>query len=201
MNPAIFQYYLEREEHTAALAEEAMVLEQELQAEDNIHYPTLVCWHNLRGDDSSSRTLSGFNCQDFMSLFEIVKDVMPVKIGRGRWTRFPPEDRLLMTLCYLKHYETIDKMKDAYRISGPHLSRILRETVGAIEPVLYQRFVLNHEAPIPDDDDVFPMARYVMDVTFQPIWTPIGTYNERKRWYSGKHKQYGLKSQVIHDRQ
>lgn len=39
-----------------------------------------------------------------------------------------------------------------------------------------------------------------MDVTFQSIWTPLGTYEERKRYYSGKHKQYGLKSQCIHDR-
>ena len=39
-----------------------------------------------------------------------------------------------------------------------------------------------------------------MDVTFQSIWTPSGTYDERKLYYSGKHKMYGLKSQCIHDR-
>lgn len=39
-----------------------------------------------------------------------------------------------------------------------------------------------------------------MDVTFQPIWTPLGTYEERKRYFSGKHKQYGFKTQCIHDR-
>lgn len=69
-----------------------------------------------------------------------------------------------------------------------------------ISPLLYAHFVENAEARIPAEEDDFPEARYVMDVTFQPIWTPLGTYEERKRYYSGKHKQYGLKSQCIHDR-
>lgn len=69
-----------------------------------------------------------------------------------------------------------------------------------IYPLLYSHFVENTEASVPDADDDFPDACYVMDVTFQSIWTPLGTFEERKRFYSGKHKQYGLKSQCIHDR-
>lgn len=37
-----------------------------------------------------------------------------------------------------------------------------------------------------------------MDTTIQEIWTPLGTYEERKRFYSGKHKLYRLKTQTLH---
>ena len=89
-----------------------------------------------------------------------------------------------MTLCYLKHYETLDKMKEMFRISKTHLHRILETTIAAITPLLYQQLVEDVEARLPEEYDDFPRGRYVMDVTFQPIWTPLGTYEERKRYYS-----------------
>jgi hypothetical protein len=39
-----------------------------------------------------------------------------------------------------------------------------------------------------------------MDATLQEIWTPLGTFEERKRFFSGKHKLYGLKSLTLHNR-
>lgn len=39
-----------------------------------------------------------------------------------------------------------------------------------------------------------------MDATLQEIWTPLGTFDERKRFFSGKHKLYGLKSLTLHNR-
>jgi hypothetical protein len=108
-----------------------------------------------------------------------------------------------MVLCYLKHYETIDKMKDTFSISRSYLHTLLQKTINAISPILYDYYVKNLSEQIDDEDEeyeAFPKAKFVMDVTFQSIWTPTGTYDEKKLYYSGKHKLYGLKSQCIHDR-
>ena len=109
-----------------------------------------------------------------------------------------------MTLCYLKHYETLDKMKDTFSISKTHLHTILDSTITIITPILYEHFVQNMSERIVDENEEpdlpFPEAKYVMDATFQPIWTPAGTFNEKRSYFSGKHKMYGMKSQCIHDR-
>jgi len=69
---------------------------------------------------------------------------------------------------------------------------------------LYEYYITNLNDRINEEsgeeDQLFPDAKFVMDVTFQPIWTPTGTYNEKKLFFSGKHKMYGLKSQCVHDR-
>ncbi|MCA1806821.1 MAG: transposase family protein [Actinobacteria bacterium] len=200
MNEAIFEYYQEREDHTLTMAEDAMEVEEALNEEEEEHDPSQVCWRNLCDDDARTKVITGFECEAFLALFEEVEDVLPVITGRGMRSKISNHDKLLMTLCYLKHYETLDKMKETFHISKSHLQRVIDTTIAAIEPVLYRTHVSEVEAAVPEEGDEFPMARYVMDVTFQPIWTPLGTYNERKRWYSGKHKQYGVKSQCIHDR-
>jgi hypothetical protein len=48
-----------------------------------------------------------------------------------------------------------------------------------------------------DSEELFPNAKFIMDATFQPIWTPIGTYNEKKSFYSGKHIFAALSSKYI----
>lgn len=37
-----------------------------------------------------------------------------------------------MVLCYLKHYETLDKMKETFRISKAYLHTILPKTIEVI---------------------------------------------------------------------
>jgi hypothetical protein len=89
-------------------------------------------------------------------------------------------------------------MKDTFSISKSHLHSLLQLTIEAITPNLYEYFVIHLPDRIEDheseEDQLFPDAQFVMDATFQPIWTPTGTYNEKKQFFSGKHKMYGLKS-------
>lgn len=200
MDDAIFDRYREREEHTAVIAEEAIAFEMEIVEAEEARDLSQVCWLNLCDDDDRMKVITSFTCEQFLALFEIVEGHLPVTTGRGRRTRVDDHDKLLMTLCYLKHYETLDKLKETFRMSKTQLHHVLQSTIAAITPVLYERFVEDVDPDTPLDTDAFPRARYVMDVTFQPIWTPLGTYEERKRFYSGKHKQYGVKTQCLHDR-
>lgn len=157
---------------------------------------------NINSDDDRCTVLTGFNCDQFLQLFEVCEAAMPVTLGRGRRSKIEKHDRLLLALCYLKHYETKEKIKETFLISKSQVQRNLASTIEAITPVLYRRYVETiHELIDPDQDMAdFPEARYVMDTTIQEIWTPIGTFEERKRYYSGKHKLYGFKTQTLHNR-
>lgn len=200
MDPTLFERYEERAANTTVMATETLEDQMVIDEEEENHDPSLVCWRNLADDNHRLKVLSGFDCEHFLSLFELLEGEFPTVMGRGRRSEVSNHDKLLIALCYLRHYETLDKLKETFKISKTHLKRILDSTLAMMEPILYTRFVEDVEADLPDDNEDFPEARYVMDVTFQTIWMPLGTYAERKRFYSGKHKQYGLKSQCIHDR-
>ena len=204
MDDDLFNYYEDREDDTNRLAEEAQERQQEIDEEEEEFDPARMCWLNLCDDEARCKTMSGFSPEEFLTLYELIEDQIEENIGRGLRSKISKQDKLLMTLCYLKHYETIDKMKDTFSISKSHLHSILQLTIETITPNLYEYFVTHLQDRIEDyeseEDQPFPDAKVVMDATFQPIWTPTGTYNEKKQYFSGKHKMYGLKSQCIHDR-
>lgn len=198
----LFDYYKEREQHTVILATEAVEKQKELDNLEEDENPSEVSWSNLSTDEERCKLLTGFSPNEFLTIYEIVSDNIVQNIGRGPRSKISKHDKLVMILCYLKHYETIDKMKDTFSISRSHLHTILMTTINSISPVLYDYYVENLNERIEDEDNeiLYPNAKYVIDVTFQSIWTPTGTYDEKKQFYSGKHKLYGLKSQCIHDR-
>jgi len=83
------------------------------------------------------------------------------------------------------YYE--DGEEDTNRLADEAEER--QQEIEAITPNLYEYFVTHLPDRIEDyeseEDQLFPDAKYVMDATFQPIWTPTGTYNEKKQYFSG----------------
>lgn len=200
MNGPLFEYYGERAEHTELLAHDAIAIEIEAEADEAAVNPDRVCWANM--DDDRCFTLTGYTCEQFLGIYELCEDDIPINFGRGRRSQLGRHDRLLMVLCYLKHYETKDKLALTFGVSKTQVHRNLAATIFAITPVIYQRYVVNVGEVIEPDEvpDDLPRSPFVMDATLQEIWTPTGTYNERKRYYSGKHQRYGLKTQTLHNR-
>jgi hypothetical protein len=202
MENDVFDYYREREEHTVALADAALEEQQALDEEQEEEDPVHLRWRNLSEDDERCRVLTGFACDEFLELLEHCEHAMPATIGRGRRSKLSNHDKFLIVLCYVKHYETVEKIAASFHVSATQMHRVLDETIHAIAPILYARYVTNvrdliDEEDVPDAGE-FGAAKFVMDATLQEIWTPLGTYNERKRFYSGKHKLYGLKTQTLH---
>jgi hypothetical protein len=198
----LFDYYKDREENTISLATESTDLQKTIDNLEEDENPSEVSWSNLITNEDRCKLLTGFSPNEFLTIYDIVSDNIEQNIGRGPRSKISKHDKLVMVLCYLKHYETIDKMKDTFSISRSHLHNILMTTINSISPVLYDYYVENLNERIEDEDNeiLYPNAKYVIDVTFQSIWTPTGTYDEKKQFFSGKHKLYGLKSQCIHDR-
>jgi hypothetical protein len=202
MDGELIEYYREREANTMELAEAMQLQEEELDEAEEELDPARVCWQNLNGDDERCRVITGFSCDEFLELYEVCETALPQTLGRGRRSRVGKHDRLLLVLCYVKHYETKAKLQQTFLISKSQVQRHLDETIEAITPVLYERYVERIYDIIGEDEEMaeFPEARYVLDATFQETWTPLGIYEERKRFFSGKHKAYGLKSQTLHNR-
>lgn len=201
MDEEVFDYYQEREEHTIQMAEAQLEEQEELDAAEEALDPALLCWANINDNDDRCRVLTGFTCEEFLELLGHCEHAIPVALGRGRRTRASNHDKFLMILCYVKHYETQGKIGETFHVSKTQINRVLDETIKAIAPLLYARYVENVAALLePDelDENEFEQAKFVMDATFQEIWTPLGNYDERERFFSDKHKAYGLKTQC-HD--
>lgn len=198
----IFDHYKDREENTITLANQSLELQNDVDNQEENRNFSQVSWFNLAEDEDRCKIITGFTTKEFLNLYDVVADNIEENIGRGPRSKIDKHNRLVMTLCYLKHYETIDKMKDNFSISRAHLHTILITTIAQISDFLYNYYVIDIADRIKDEEenDIFLNVKYVIDVTFQSIWTPTGTYDEKKLYFSGKHKLYGLKSQCIHDR-
>lgn len=110
----IFSYYEEREDHTATLADEQLQLQQDIDEEETDLYPAKVIWFNLRVNEKRCKTISGFTPEEFLVIYDLVQEHMAENIGRGLKSKISKQDKLIMVLCYLKHYETLDKIKDTF---------------------------------------------------------------------------------------
>lgn len=84
MDDDLFAEYEEREENTRQLAEDELEMQQEIDEEEENEEPSRVCWANLANDDRRCKILSGFTCDEFIELYEIVEDSIKENIGRGR---------------------------------------------------------------------------------------------------------------------
>ncbi len=120
-------------------------------------------------------------------LHHLFHDSSNENIGRGLRSKISKQDKLLMTLCYLKHYETIDKMKDTFSISKSYLHSLLQSTIEVITPHFYEYFVTHLQDRIEDyeseEDQLFPDAKFVMDATSSANWrvfSSLSSYSANK---------------------
>lgn len=188
--------YRQRERRTEEMAQELQDLEEEAEEREE---QTWSLWLDLQEVPARCQTWCGFTPQRFLELYALLEDVLQGHTGRGRRGTMSRHDRLLLLLVYLKHYETWDKLGASFSISKAQAKRLVSEVAEAALPLLWRRYVEGLDLDEPQPYPEFPQAVCLMDVTFQPCWTPAGLYDERKRFFSGKHKMYGLKSQCLHD--
>ncbi len=194
---ALFHYYQSRAEHTVKIATEQITLAQKLDDEQEADVNRL-CWKNIQGDDKRCLILTGFTTQEFIELLRICENDIPINIGRGKQSKFTQADKFLIVLCYVKHYETQAKLGENFSISKAQINRIISTTVPVIFPILYLKYSSNSTDH--QEYEEFSDTLFVMDVTIQKIWKPLGNFQERKQYYSGKHKLYGLKTLTFHHR-
>ena len=124
--------------------------------------------------------------------------------GRGRKSVHTGKEVLFMTLCVMKHGGQWDFLAKTFGLKGPSFERLIMKFIEIISLPVYQHYVEAQAGKCTMDKlyesrrnfRQYPMALHATDVTFQPSFRPSGSMQEGKKYFSGKHNQYGYKIEV-----
>jgi len=113
------------------------------------------------------------------------QEKQPVK-KRGRKSAVCLEDRLLLTLYYLRHYETFSRLGGQFGIHESYACKIYHQMLNILLKVLDMK---GRKELLNSDLDTI-----LIDVTEQPIERPK---RRQRAYYSGKKKCHTIKVQVV----
>lgn len=108
--------------------------------------------------------------------FDMAKQKKPMK-KRGRKGAFSLEDKLLLTLYYLRHYPTFELLGQFFGISESYANKIYHHTSGNLVKILH---VSSRKKLMAAE-----LKAVIIDVSEQPIERPK---KGQRAWYSGKKK-------------
>lgn len=153
------------------------------------------------------KRLTGVKKDTFVKMISIVKEAENKKMSRGgKPSHLTIEDKLLMTLEYLREYRSYFHLGQSYGISESACYRNCKW----IEDILIKSkaFSLPGKKVLLKSDTEFEVI--LVDATESPIERPKkrvrykkrikNRNNNQKKYYSGKKKKHTLKSQVIVDK-
>ncbi len=110
----------------------------------------------------------------------------PLKKRGLKKSKLSPEDGILLTIYYLRHYPTFINLADVFEISESYCHKI------------YSRYVkiLTQVETLPNRKKLLenPPDTLIIDVTEQPIERPV---KSQKPYYSGKKKRHTVKVQIL----
>ena len=109
----------------------------------------------------------------------------PVK-RRGRKSSLCLEDRLLLTLYYLRHYETLLRLGGQFGIHESYACKIYHQMLNILLKVLDMK---GRKELLNSDLDTI-----IIDVTEQPIERPK---RRQRAYYSGKKSRHTIRIQVV----
>lgn len=158
------------------------------------------------GGGSAIQNMTNFSPLEFQTLWsrssDFVKSVY--NQGRGKKCAVSAQDMLFITLTVLKAGGQWDFLGRLFGFKGPTFERMVLRYVNHIVDYFYRVHVEKCEAKmgmkklvaVQSTFSTFKYARYATDVTFQQSHRPGGSVQDGKKYYSGKHKLYGYKTEV-----
>lgn len=121
-----------------------------------------------------------------IAYLEAERERYPMKRRGVKVSCLPIEDRLLLTVYYLRHHPTFLNLADVFGISESYANKRYHEYRDILVKVLR---LPGHKALLEDD-----WIAIIIDVTEQPIERPV---DKQRQWYSGKKKRHTAKIQLI----
>ncbi len=131
------------------------------------------------------------NVQSFIRRLEYIEEEKkrnPLKQRGLKKSKLTNEDRVLLTLYYLRHYPTFINLADIFEFSESYCQKI------------YSRYaiIFTQVETLPLSKNLLenPPDTLIIDVTEQPIERPV---KGQKPYYSGKKKKHTVKVQILSD--
>jgi hypothetical protein len=163
----------------------------------------------LRRQADTFRSVCGLSVEKFDELFarfqplweatrkqRLTKRERRRALGGGRRAGLAPEDQLLLTLVYYRHYTPHRFLEFLFGLDHTNIGRTIR----AVTPLLNRLFrVSEHRADPGEGLNGEALSELFFDATEQPVRRPSRN-GEQRRFYSGKKKRHTLKHQVVVDR-
>ena len=144
------------------------------------------------------RSLIRFPVGVFLNLCVLLEPLLCHSGTSGRQSDMAPREQLFLTFYFLARYPTLSALSLMYNRRVGVLYGIISRTVCLIAPVLVEKFVKFHPPSVQIQHgwqlQAYPEVVGIGDATLIPIKKPHGS---RHLYYSGKHKQIGVKLQCI----
>ncbi len=125
-------------------------------------------------------------CRQARGYLEQERRDHPLKRRGKKSKKMSIEDKLLLTLLYLRQYHTFDELGEAFGISESYAQKIFHHFLDILVKLLR----------LPGKKALLEkgIEAVVIDVTEQPMERPVW---KQRQWFSGKKKRHTLKTQLI----
>jgi AraC-like DNA-binding protein len=139
------------------------------------------------------RRAVGIRQRTFRQLYRQVREYLaqerrdqPLKRRGKKSQTVSIEDKLLLTLLYLRQYHTFDDLGEAFGISESYAQKIFHRVLDILVKLLRLpgKKVLLEKG----------IEAILIDVTEQPMERPV---KKQRQWFSGKKKRHTIKAQLI----
>jgi len=159
--------------------------------------------HAMYGrNDKNLLIMTGFKYDQIIQLWEIVKPTILASVGRGRKSRYGPLDTFYLVLVHLKYAENYAKFGLDYNMDAAQACRMIVKAIKLLRKPLEEHFLASESMYELVNGQQLCTSHWgiklIVDVHFQPSNRPVGRFSEAKIYFSGKHHDYGLKTETAH---
>jgi hypothetical protein len=164
--------------------------------------PTLKRFMDSTNDDRLLISMTNFNFQEIIEIWEVVKPNLLRRRHRGRKQKYSPLDSLFLILIFVKHKPTMELFGHEYGLDKSVVERMFDTVVDECGEPLLNAFIPNLTKEELEEFEIscncFRATKLIVDVRFHPTNRPTGRFSDVKQYFSGKHKDYGIKVETAH---
>src|SRR5438132_1020970 len=121
----MINYYRSLEYDTIEKATECLQSHSNSSSEENSADISIISWNNLENNKRKCKIICGFSPDEFIELYSLIEHLISENKGRGPKSKTSKHDKFLIILCYLKHYETMNKLAITFNISSTRVHSII----------------------------------------------------------------------------
>jgi DDE superfamily endonuclease/Helix-turn-helix of DDE superfamily endonuclease len=169
-------------------------------------------WEYIQKNQKETKRLLGINYDQLEQLIEYAlvlheqkeqekekQKVRIIKSGGGRESKIEKPEQIILTLVYLRHHLTFQLLGLMFQVSESTAHQIFhywQQILSSALPCSLLEQVKKFDGNLPEIVETLTDYELIVDTEEQPIERDL-SYEEQKKYYSGKQKDHTFKSQII----